>query len=178
MANLDITYNNKHRDIINTLDKKFEKSRTAIKAGFYLESIIIDTQIITMHIILNLENTLKVLSFENDVDTINHFRDRMLSTNERELYRFAFVTGSIDEDCYKELNKFYSKRSNVVHRYIMSNISDEELKKIAHTDVNKLLKQLMMNYEKNIERLGYRLKLVNKELERRKSVKKSTKSVD
>ncbi len=97
----------------------------------------------------------------------------MLSFNEREPYRFAYVTGAIDEDCYKELNKFYTKRSNVVHRYIMSNISEEELKKIAHSDDNKLLKQLMMNYEKNIERLGFRLKLVNKELERRKSLKKS-----
>jgi hypothetical protein len=175
MVNYDGILDKKHSKIMNTIYKEFEKSRNARNSGFYLESIIIDTQIITMHIILSLENNLRVMSFESDTDTIKQFKNKMLGTSEREIYRFAFVSGAIDEDCYKELNKFYTKRSNVVHRYIMNNISVEELKSIAHEDVNNLLSKIVTNYKNNIARLGWRLKLVSKEIEKRNALK-STKN--
>jgi uncharacterized protein YutE (UPF0331/DUF86 family) len=127
-----------------------------------LAASIIDAQL-RMGLILN--HQIKTKS--NDlIDELLYQIDESKIVTERNIYKQALKENIISQNIYEELNELYYKRNKVVHQYIISDITTEEVVKIAarYADTIHIIKDAIIKLEDEQIRLGIGMTVTGSEV--------------
>jgi len=109
-----------------------ELLQRAAENGFFIEYICLAASVIdgSLRIGLILQHQLKTGSSDL-LDELLLQTDADAIVSEREIYRRAAQQGVIDPDLAQMLEQLYTKRNRVVHRFIISEITTQEVLQIA-----------------------------------------------
>jgi len=75
---------------------------------------------------------------------------------EREIYKKALHSGTLDNDLFDELSSLYDERNKIIHRYIISDILTNHVLQIAirYEKVEEKVRQVIHDIESEQIRLG------------------------
>ncbi len=116
---------------IERLDELSARIQDSKNKGFLIESLAL--------IILYLQAKLKLLIWlkgknirsSGDFDNLTEEKQKLLlnldQLNEKELFRIALLLDLIDDKTYKSLQNLFNKRSEILHRYVSSEIKYERI---------------------------------------------------
>lgn len=104
----------------------------AEKSGCFIECVCLSISLLDglLRIGLTLKHQLKT----NSTDLLDELlcqSDQTRIVSERQIYKKALHESIIDQSCYEKLNDLYEKRNQVVHRYIISEITTSQVLDIA-----------------------------------------------
>jgi uncharacterized protein YutE (UPF0331/DUF86 family) len=107
-------------------------SERAVESGSFIESVCLSASTIDAQLRTGLILNHQLQTASSDLlDDLLHQSDESKIVTERSIYKRALKESIISEDIYKELNDLYHKRNRVVHRYIISDITTDEVLGIA-----------------------------------------------
>lgn len=140
----------KHDNFIGSLIASEDLLNRAYESESHIELVIIlSNQIdafLRSSIILHQQLTNKT----NDIELKYLFQgDKDTGIAERKIYSKAKKFKIIDEDIYSELNKLYSQRNKVVHRYIISFLKTRDIVNLAYdyTFIKEKIRLILQKYE-------------------------------
>ena len=109
-----------------------ELHRRAGNLGCFVESVCLSTSITDalLRIALILKHQLTTGTAEI-LEELLYQPDEDKIVSERNVYKRALQAGIIDNPLFQTLNDLYAKRNRVVHRYIISDITTNDILKIA-----------------------------------------------
>lgn len=132
-------------------------SQRAVDNGSFIESVCLAASIIDaqLRIGLILQHQLKTKSTDLLEELLSQAEESEIVT-ERNIYKRALKENIISQKIYSELNDLYYKRNKVVHQYIISDITTEEVLKIAskYADTVHIVKDAIRRLEDEQIRLG------------------------
>ncbi|OGW19893.1 MAG: hypothetical protein A2Z82_04135 [Nitrospirae bacterium GWA2_46_11] len=139
------------------LSAAVQLSQRAVENGSFIESVCLAASVIDaqLRIGLILNHQLKTKSNDLIDELLCQIDDNKIVT-ERNIYKRALKENIIPQKIYEELNDLYHKRNKVVHQYIISDITTEEIVKIAakYADTVHIIKDSIRNLENEQIRLG------------------------
>jgi len=100
--------------------------------GFFVEYICLAAAVIdgSLRIGLILQHQIKTRTAEI-LDSFLYQADEDRIVSERQIYAMALKEGILSQDLFGELGSLYTKRNRVIHRYILSDITTEQVLAIA-----------------------------------------------
>jgi hypothetical protein len=104
----------------------------AFNNGFLVEAVVLGAAVIdgSLRIGLILQHQIETKSEDVLEDLLYQGADDR-AVSERQVYRRARETSVIDDGLFRELDDLYDQRNRVVHRYIISDLTSQEMFKIA-----------------------------------------------
>ncbi len=110
-----------------------ELFRRALDSGFLIEAVVLGAAVIDgcCRMGLILDHQIETKSDDVPTELLYQGNDDRAMT-ERQVYRRAHDNGVISKELFTELDELYSQRNRVVHRYIISDITTEQVFHIAH----------------------------------------------
>jgi uncharacterized protein YutE (UPF0331/DUF86 family) len=104
----------------------------AAENGFMTEFIIMAASVIDGALRIGLVLQHQIDTQSSDVpENLVYQRDEEKTESERQIYRRSFERRIIDNGLYDELQNLFTARNRVVHRYIISDITTEQVFRIA-----------------------------------------------
>jgi len=114
------------------LSAAVQLSRRAVDNGSFIESVCLAASIIDAQLRMGLILNYQLQTASSDLlDDLLHQPDKADIVTERSIYKRALKENIISQETYDELNALYYKRNRVVHRYIISDTTTEEVLRIA-----------------------------------------------
>ncbi len=127
------------------------------KNGFFVEYVCLATSIIdaTLRVALVLKHQVETKSTEIP-DEIIYQAKHDKKVPERAIYRRSLDEAIIDQHLFDQLEELYAKRNEVIHRYILSDITTQEVLSIAigYEKVMSLVKEATQRIEDKQIELG------------------------
>ena len=123
---------NKLSEFMKGFSGAVELHNRANANGSFIESVCLGASIIdgVLRIGINLKHQIDTKSDEQLEELLQQEETDKIIT-ERQVYKIALDKGVIDKDIFESLEKLYKDRNRVVHRYIISKITTEEVLNIA-----------------------------------------------
>ena len=120
--------------------------------GFFVEYVVLSASVIdaNLRIGITLKHQLQVGSNEL-IDDLLEQPEESRGYNERQIYKRALKEGVIQKDLFDELEALYQRRNRVIHRYIISRITTDQVLDIA------------IEYERMITRSSADVELLERE---------------
>jgi hypothetical protein len=105
----------------------------AFANGFLIEAVVLGAVVIDgcLRIGLILDHQIRTRS-DQVLEDLLFQRDNDRIVTERQVYERALQASVISKDIFDELSTLYSERNRVVHRYVISDITTEQVFRIAH----------------------------------------------
>lgn len=110
-----------------------ELHNRAGESGSFVESVCLGASIVDamLRIGIVLQHQIDRRNTGISIELIYQDEDKASKISEREIYRRALTSSVIDEPTFNQLEKLYSKRNRVIHRYVISRITTSEVLDIA-----------------------------------------------
>lgn len=122
------------------------------KSGFFVEFVVLAASVIdsTLRIGIILKRQLREGNRELIEELLEQPEDSR-GFSERKIYKWALEDGVISQDLFDDLEDLYDRRNRVIHRYIISRITTDQVLDIA------------ILYEKMIPRVSLAIEELEKE---------------
>ena len=106
--------------------------RRAVETGSFIESVCLSASVIDAALRIGLILNHQLQSGTEDIieDLLHQADDKNIVT-ERAIYKRALKQKLIDDTVYRELNELHNLRNQVVHRYIISDITTKQIVEIS-----------------------------------------------
>ncbi len=115
----------------------------ASKSGSFIEFVCLSSSMIDAQLRIGLILQKQLENRNRHIDDALIFQDIADSKiSERTIYKMAYENGIIDVDLYKDLNTIYDKRNIIIHRFIISSFTYDD---VLNTG---------MKYEKILEKVN------------------------
>jgi hypothetical protein len=145
-----------------------ELHRRANNKGSFIESVCLGASIIdgVLRIGIILKHQIDTKSNEQIRELLQQEKDDKIIT-ERQVYKMALDSGIIDEIIFNNLEKLYKDRNRVVHRYIISEITTDEVLKIAieYDNTIKVVNKKIEELEKKQIEMGVGMTVYNEDID-------------
>lgn len=139
------------------LSAAVQLSRRAVENGSFIESVCLAASVIDAQLRTGLILNCQLQTGSSDLlDDLLHQADESKIVTERSIYKRALRENIISQEMYDELNDLYYLRNRVVHRYIISDITTEQVVEIArrYADVVHLVSASIRKLEDEQIRRG------------------------
>ena len=105
----------------------------AFENGFLIEVVVLGALVIDgcLRIGLILDHQIRTRS-DQVLEELLFQRDEDRIVTERQVYQRALDASVVSQGVFDELSALYSERNRVVHRYIISDITTEQVFRVAH----------------------------------------------
>ncbi len=115
-------------NFMNGFSAAVELMRRAQNQGCFVEAVCLSTSVIDslLRMGLVLKHQLNTKSTEIPENLI-YESNNSIKTNERTIYSRCLQSNIINKNLFDKLNTLYTKRNQIVHRYIISEITTEQV---------------------------------------------------